>query len=95
MSTETQLELVKAKTLCERLGITRGTLHRWLDLGLPFVPASARGRTKLYRWENVVAWIEARETSRHATPEAGVARGRKAGRPRKGAGQGKSRWAED
>jgi excisionase family DNA binding protein len=51
-------EILTTEELCERLGVHRNTVGRWREEGLP---AMARGRGYVYRWDDVAAWLDTPE----------------------------------
>lgn len=87
----TQPELVDSRALMQLLGgISRTTLQRWRELGLPFLRI---GDTFRYRPRDVLAWLEsgsaAQATENTRSARAGTIR---RGAKRSDAGRKKSRF---
>ena len=55
-------ELLKTKDLCDRLSVTRQTIHKWRVDGLPI--AFKKGSVIRYNYQAVIDWLQIHKTER-------------------------------
>ena len=53
-------KLIKTSNLCEMLGVTRQTIYKWRQAGMPVAidnTADLQGKTIRYDWDDVRRWL--------------------------------------
>jgi len=55
-------ELLTTNEITKRLKVSRDTLYKWRDKGMPFIKITpgSRGAVR-YDWDKVLEWIKSRE----------------------------------
>jgi prophage regulatory protein len=59
--------VIRTKEVIELLGVSRMTLHRWIEAGRFPQPLKANGRTFGFNYNSVIEWMNCLEGKNNAT----------------------------